>query len=415
MAVERLNIPALRGEVPGWVISEHPPVQIAAEGLTILPGAAMVHPLADSDYPIALRIETRVGTGVLAVTRASRDALGPFGLPRRGVMFALWNEAALAENPFNAQIFWIDGDRLIPLNRDRIVEMPEVVTVDIYDDGRWVSFAVDGEMMGATVTPDQPRRDLTAIPQTMYMRTAVEQAASLYGALTPNPHRERGDVVITSRWGDPAALGATRLGGLTLLRHVPRKTDAEQRRWETIVDVRSRVWPRPLQGVVRDAQTHRPVAGAWVMVDGGRRHLISNLRGRFLDTDAPGPRPGRPALRVLHPDYPETHHEVASGENLGDLVLDLPQEGPAQLALTIEGAPSAAIPRRVTLIPEGGGPARHHLTPPIVGALTFRHLPAGLWHVEVECEAAPGAPLVSEPFEVTGEEFQEKTVTVTRG
>jgi hypothetical protein len=411
-----------------------------SDHLALARGTQVIRALEEDDYPVALRIlvnftgtapstelredddeETELreddhqeeAPAFAAVTRATRDAEGPLGLPRHGVAFMLWDDSVLTRQAFNAEVFWIDGDRLVTLNRERIEPLSHPATLDIFDDGRFVLFAIDGETIAATVTPDQPHAHAAVIPgQFVRTRQRIEESTEMITGLVAAPRRG-GDVVLTAPLiPGQSARTSVAVESLTLLRHVPDKTRDMMRRWESLVEQHEVRWQRPIWGHVRDAHTRAPIGGALLQLSCWDRRMLSNVAGVFTDTLAPPGSPEVKVLTVMHPDYPTTRVELVDPEDLSTLDIHLPAEGRGDLTLMLERAPGdTARISHVTLRGIGSGSARENWMPP-AGPMVFRNLPAEEWRAEVEFDAPGRAPFLSEPFGLTDERGQTMTIGV---
>ncbi len=409
MRVERINFDATADALPGWEAAGDVAAEVGPEGLRLPAEAQMVRVCAEDDYPVALHLDVSLGgagAGLAVVTRAAGGNTGPLGLPRRGVAFVVWEEGVLAQQPFNVALLWIDGDRLIPLDRGRWPALARPATLDVYDDGRWVLLAIDGEVIAAATTPDYALPDFSALPR--QVRGYAEQSSAIVSTLRHGSDTAGGDVVLAVPRVAGADTAQAEVSALTLLRGAPVKTGEERERWEEMIRPRQRRWPRPVAGHLRDADTGDPIAGAVLVTRGGRR-LTTDIRGRFLDT-RPMTRTGEAwTLTVEHPDYPTQAIQRIDAHDLSAIDERLPREGTGEIALTIErAAPITAV----TLRPAGGGPGRTHGAPGR-GPLRFRHLPAGEWVAEVNFDDPARAIFVSEPFTVTDNEDQRHTVRVT--
>jgi hypothetical protein len=417
MTVERVNFDAVEGALPGWETGGLAPALVRDGRLLLWPGARAVRPMTDEDHPVALHLDVDPQgdqTGFFVVTRASRDIAGPYGLPRHGVMFAVWDESRLDAYPFNAGVIWLDEDRMIPLERARLRALGSS-TLDIYDDSRWVSFAIDGEILSATLTPDfQP--DSSPFAPSQVLRGAAQTSAGMLAPLVQSQGSRGGDVLL----GAPIVLAAPDtlavVSSLTLLRAAPVKTPEEQRRWESFVRRADLRIPRAIQGHLFDAETDEPVMGAFLMIDNGRRRFFTDVEGMFLDTQVP-PDTGEEGwtIMAMHPDYPATPIRIVHSQGLNGIVRRLPREGDGELALTLGNNPEdPRVPVTVALEPVSGNPhgMRHHPTPPLAGAMIFRHMPVGDYRVVVRF-ADPAEPLfTSEPFHVTDKHGQVHMVNL---
>ncbi|MBN1476922.1 hypothetical protein JXA47_09225 [Candidatus Sumerlaeota bacterium] len=412
MIVERVNFEAVEGALPGWETGGLAPAQVRDGRLLLWPGARAVHSMTDEDHPVALHLDVDPQgdqTGFFVVTRASRDSAGPYGLPRHGVMFAVWDESRLDAYPFNAGVIWLDEDRMIPLARARLRALGSS-TLDIYDDSRWVSFAIDGEIVSATLTPDYQPGESPFAP-TQRLRDAAQTSLA---TLMPSPSARGGDVLL----GAPIVLAAPDtlavVSSLTLLRAAPVKTPEEQGRWESFVRRADLRIPRAIQGHLFDAETGDPVMGAFLMIGDGRRRFFTDVEGMFMDTQVP-PETGEEGwtIMAMHPDYPATPIHIVASQGLNGIVRELPREGDGELALTLDNDPrNPRVPVTAALEPVNGNPhgLRHHPTPPLAGAMIFRHMPSGDYRVVVRF-ADPTEPLfTSEPFHVTGQRGQVHSV-----
>jgi hypothetical protein len=411
MIVERVNFEAVEGALPGWQTGGLAPALVRDGRLLLWPGARAVHPLTDEDHPVALHLDVDPQgnqTGFFVVTRASRDIAGPYGLPRHGVMFAVWDESRLDVYPFNAGVIWLEEDRMVPLARARLRSLGSS-TLDIYDDGRWVSFAIDGDILSATLTPDYQPGESPFAPTQRLHGAAHSSLATLM--TSPGSH---GDVLL----GAPIVLAAPDtlavVSSLTLLRAAPVKTPEERARWESFERRADLRIPRALQGHLRDAETGGPVMGAFLIIGDGSRRFFSDVEGMFMDTQVPPETGGEGwTITAMHPDYPATPIRIVTSQGLNGIVRELPREGDGELALTLSNNPEdPRVPVTVALEPVSGNPhgLRHHPTPPLAGTMIFRHMPAGDYRVVVRF-ADPAEPLfTSDPFRVTGERGQLHSV-----
>lgn len=410
MVMERLDFGAIEGELPGWEPGGHADPFVEGDLLVIPASGRVSHPLEVEDYPIAIHLTVQpegTAMGFLVVTRASNDTAGPYGLPRHGVVFAVWAESRLAFNPWNAGVLLLDGDRLVPISRARFPVEDEVI-MDVFDDGRWVLFALNGEVLCATITPDK------ALPENMLRRGATQVTQAMSALLPGERTPSGGNVVLAAPQVLADIGGRATVSDVALIRRAPPKTEGMRQQWENLVTWDQLRITRALHGQVLDAETEEPIPGVMIAEESGLRQIFTDLDGRFLDSRVvPGSEP--PYHFVLyHPDYPATPVTIPDQQSLGRMEQRLVREGDVELVLDLSLDPTAEnldVPVLVSLVPDDGRPVRVNHTPPYEGPLLYRHLLPGEYHVEVRFKNRPD-PHISEPFRVTGEREQVHSLTV---
>jgi hypothetical protein len=414
--MRRFDFARISGRIPGWSEGGSLSSRLAAGRLNLPPGSKLSRAIGVSDYPLQVHLEVQLAKGpsaLVVVTRAADDVMGPLGLPSRGVAFVLWDESVFERRPFNAEVLRIEGDRLIPLGRERCTPLGDSVTIDVYDDGEWVLFGVNGEVVVAREPSLATVCRLCSDP--MWMPTVVRHLWQKVSPPERLPAPRTGDLVLASPLVHGDAEISAAVTDLALVLRAPAKSVEERARWEDQARERPLRWPRPIHGHLCDASTRRPIAGAVLTPEGTGRTLPTDDFGEFVETQAPLGDPRDWAMTLNHPDYPAV---TLSRDNPGEFtslneLLDA--EGEGVLTLRLEsGGDVPSTPRLVTLRPEEEGRLpRHHLTPPPHGPLVFGQLPAGRWRVEVDF-GEPGRPLHrGEPFEITGAPDQTRTESLS--
>lgn len=410
-SVHRVDLALGAAALPGWESLGTPALPGSGE-LVLRPGSLLVRRVDAGDYPVALHIQVSPrgpNSGLCVVTRSSADSSGPLGLPRSGVAFIVWDDLLLDNTPYNVAVVWLDGGLLIPLDRSRVNPLPDPATIDIFDDGRWVSLAIDGEILCSTVTPDQPRRETSILPDPV--TAPFRRTAEVLDGMTAQRRASGTDVLIGTPITEARADTEAGLSLVTLLTSVPPKGEDEQRRWEaTVAEARLR-FVRPVQGRIEDSRDD-PVGGA-VVLPGSQRWMFTDLEGWFLDTEA-APRSAEAwSFTVTHPDYPLTVFRVTDPEQMSDLRFTLPIEGDGDLTVTLQRPDGDRMPiRRAQLTPTGEGRPRAVLVPPPLGPLLFRNLPEGEWTLDVLFEDPGCPPFRSAPFTTAGQPGESRAISL---
>jgi hypothetical protein len=402
---------AATGEViPGW--RGVGLAQAATEqGALCLPaGAQVMRSLDASDYPLAMHLDVEFegeGAGFAALTRVADPGVGPMGLPGRALAFCVWMDDKREQHPFNVQLLRIEGDRMLNLGSEQWDLSSGRVTLDVYDDGEWVLFALDGETMVARepTLPTRCRWD-TREP---WLRTVLQHAGKILNTPEFVPMTSTGDIMMAALWSPEGEASTVRLTGVTTLCNAPRKNGDERNRWEILAAGRPLRWPWVFFGNLCDAAENRPVMGAHLVQPASGRVLITDEYGLFVDTRAPEGDWRDWGLVLQHPDHPMRRITGATPQDFSDLSRWLEPEGDGTLTLQLErDADDARIPLSVTLIPDDADrEPRVHPTPPLRAPMQFHHLPPGRYRVQVQMSGSDEPIAAGDAFDFPGGEASQ--------
>lgn len=403
LSIERVEYPA-PSALPGW--EELGPVAATASpwGLTLVPGVHFLRSLSDEDYPIAMRFHVEFegeAAGIGVVTRSPANRSGPLGFPSEGVAFLVFGDEVLDYHPFNVWVFWIRGDRMTPLGAARVAtEQGTPMTVDLYDDGRWVMLTIDGEVLVAGLTPDHRPVDTSFVPH--QVRGAVDMSAEMLNAIIPAAALNLGDISIVCPVLPRNANSRTLISGETLIINAPHKAEGARDQWYETARQLERTWSRPVEGFVREADSDDPIAGAVVTVNPSGRTVNTDLEGHFFDTIPPEGDVENWSITVRHPDYPTVHLPIPTMQGAGNIQCQIHREGEGAITVDLSEQRNgeSSIIEVVLRRADGTGLPRRHPTPPVGGPVRFRNLAPGEYVVEVIYSNPNEEPFVSDPFYV---------------